>query len=129
MGSDDVLNVLSDLDVAIIHIKPTFLVHKDTERSRELIESELSNPVNQSYSSMGVHFVIPKQTDMIYVKAGKLMGHFALNSAKSDISKTFSLYIFAIVLNVYCSSTFNCNTTHSLHFIIIFTEYLNTQIN
>eukprot|EP00483_Globobulimina_turgida_P007489 UN07503 len=90
MGSDDVLNVLSDLDVVIIHIKPTFVVHKDTERSRELIESELSNPVNQSYSSMGVNFVIPKQTDMIYVKAGKPVGHFALNS--SDISKTFSLY-------------------------------------
>ena len=36
--------------------------------TRDIIESELNHPANESLKGMGVHFVLPRQTDLIFIK-------------------------------------------------------------
>ena len=67
-GSKSIDGVLSDLYVMMMHIKPTFLKDQDTEKTRYIIESELNHPMNATLKRMGVHFIIPRQTDLIYIK-------------------------------------------------------------
>ena len=51
--------------MVILHIKPQFDIN---ENITQIIDNELNNPSNETYRNLGVYFIIPKQTDIIYIK-------------------------------------------------------------
>lgn len=89
-------DVLRGLCVVVTHIKPTFEIGFDTQQTTEIIKNELTNPENESYAKLGVNFIIPAETAMIYAKSGKITTMY-IDENSAAINTSFPLYLFRVV--------------------------------